>query len=517
MANLGVSGWPRRLALAATASALLIGSGCSGDAAGDAADGPAPGRTAFFTVDVPESWRLIAAGTGNIEQMWGWDCCGSDEPFTLVEADEGERHLFVSIAGLEELQGGLFQAASPSGSPGRALTVDGDPALLTTDLMGPDGRTGGSDLVVERSDDLAVRVQGRASEAELVALAEATVVPDDHRLAPDLEGEPVSGMTVVGGVDASGLLALRSTLEVGEDLVPGDDEARSMGWALPAGEFRGGTTASVVVVPAASIDLTALEARAVELGATVAQAEVDGRNALGIEGPQFASRNAATTLVTTTEWGAALVVTAQSGETGRSRLPSLGDLARIARTVRPVSDARWEAAVVEAGGGPGLQPNVGREEIVRGESDGLAWLLQTDGTGPNARGEGLGNDGVDDCLRLEGGERACAEIYGGHSDRAAQPVDAALRRGALPNGDQVVVIIETAESPTSVVRATGDGAARSAPLVAVPGHDTKAAVLTLAADAELRCDGEGPATPGNTVVRLEELDDGGSTVGCLTW
>lgn len=92
-------------------------SSCTSDEPGRQAEtAVAPSTTSSpFTVDAPQGFEVVDAGVGTEAPDWGLDCCGTQEPFTVLSPDgsmSGPGVVVVSTTGFGEYQGQLDQAGA---------------------------------------------------------------------------------------------------------------------------------------------------------------------------------------------------------------------------------------------------------------------------------------------------------------------------------------------------------------------------------------------------------------------
>ncbi|WP_421119088.1 hypothetical protein ACE2AJ_17245 [Aquihabitans daechungensis] len=302
-----------------------------------------------FAVRMPEGYELVTAGVGRQRQTWGEDCCGTDEPYTVLERSEGDGGpVRVSIAGYEDTQGGFFQTMNGYGHSdgdvdGEFFEIDGKRAAWYpgapaggADLEG-DGRWDWAELGVDEGRDVAVSISGSdlgRKDAEVVY--EAVEVDGAHTEPPQVPAPP-DGYAVAGSVDAHGTIALASAFEPRADWVPGTAEVHSAAWA------EGSRSLTVQAVPGRSL---ALEAAAlVEDGGELRS--IDGGPVLVIDrGEGFSSRRI--TVGIDAPWGDVVLVTALTDQ-ARSKnpvtLPSVEELVAIARSVEQATPAQWDALV----------------------------------------------------------------------------------------------------------------------------------------------------------------------------
>lgn len=507
---------PRRWGLCAAAATISVGflAGCWGSDGGLVAVDPQPvpgSESSQVTAEVPDDWQLVTAGVGEWEQSWGSDTSGSDEPYTVLKRSEGDQTVTVSATGYEGYQGALAQAALSYPDNSTELTVDGRRALLSHGSETWDQPTDLFDLVVDLDGSSAVRAQGiDASRDELIELATLVIVDDDHRVAPRFEEVP-SEFEVVGSVNSSGVLAMRARLSPGTDHVPGDDRTHTLGWTVSPEESPSSdpATVSVSTIPAATISLDAVEltlpSSDLISDRSVDRTEVAGRP--GLEVTEIASeRWRSLTLLTETDWGDQLVVTSRSDAESDAPTPTVEQLKNVAASVAQADDANWNRLVEEAAGGPGLNPNVGRTEIVRGEAGGIKWLLQT--------GDGLDGEmtptNIDECLKLDNNTSACPT-----SSMGAPLGDSGLER-ILATGEfgpeklPFAIMVVPNNDPATELRYTKDDTTITAPFHSVGDSNAKVSVLIANQDDRLDCPG-----PGDRPGILQRYDANDNLLGCI--
>lgn len=500
----------RQQRLALLVAGVLVLAGCGSTAAspsGDDSAGPTPSTTTDvdahpFTVDgVPAGWEPVIAGRGTREQDWGLDCCGTTEPYTVLEGPGGTTAT-VSVTGFADYQGGLHQAAAGYGRTAQETEVDGALAYVTPASAGQ-----WADLVVERGDDLAVRASAPdASRDELVALERAAEPAADHAQAPSVS-RPPPGWSVIGSVDADVLLALLSSVVPGSGVVPGPPTAYVAGWAAPAGSL------SALTLPGDVVDLAALER-------TVPQIEGHAVDVGGRPGVVVVWRPAwvdsdlrQRAVVSHDESGAVTMVVAAPGAE-----PSEEDLVAMAATMAPADGATWDAFVAGQAGGPGVRPSDGATELARGTADGEEWLLQTHLADPAMVGNDLTDAELleaDPCLVLSGGRRVCAD------DNISGPVgsgrlylrDAAAPDASEPEGFPVFLVVTT-DAPGTAVRVTQhSGAVARGDLHPLPGVDRAGAVVFLDDPSPMYTCEPGPVPADR--MRVEVADASDVVVACL--
>ena len=380
----------------------LLAAACGSD--GDEFRAAEPATAASpFTFDpaaVPRGYELVVAGRGNEVQDWGSDTAGTDEPFTVLappgEDASSDRAVVVSVTGFEGYEGGLDQASRSDGGG---------------DLVGDPW----ADVVVQRGEDLAVRVTSPGvPEDQLASLARRVEPAADHGRAPAVA---VAGdIEVLGSVDADALLALDGGFLPYSDEVPGPEGSYSAGWVTGG---RGSLVVQTLRGDAANLAaLGGLEAFAHNQTFAIHRVEMGGASAAVVEwryadSLQSWSERAVVAAAASGE----LVVVVASGPT----VPEEDELLALAGTVRPTDSRTWDNFVTQATGGPGLNPDPGAVEVMRGTEGGVDWLLQA---WPDAESapvrlgevvqllEDLSGPVVDTCLKVSTGERACTPNSG---------------------------------------------------------------------------------------------------------
>ncbi|CAN5748435.1 hypothetical protein BH24ACT4_BH24ACT4_07390 [soil metagenome] len=475
-------------------------------AGGDDRGDPGPESTTesspFSVGPAPKGYRLETAGIGTAEPTWGQDCCGTDEPYTVLSPDgaaTGDEVVVVALTGYADQQGGLDQSSVADREDPERFKHEGREAIYL-----PEGQDRWADLLVAVDDEVAVRVTSpAATRDDLLEVVDGLEPPSGRRDAPAVD---VPGLDVVGSVDVPGAVASRAYLQVNSGEVPGPPEAHSAGWAC---SYDGELTVQTLPGSVADIDALAVAGWGQRyVSSTVARpGEVAGRPAVVVERADDAGY-AELTLAVESAWGDTVVVRA----VGRPSLPAEEDLLAAAASVEQTDQASWDAFVIEATGGPGLNPDEGRAEVARGTVGDVEWLLQ-DGlpTGGGLREEpGPGTEAVqvESCLKLSTRTRACAEgSSGGTEGQVATARD--------PEEVPPFAIVSTTQ-PAASVRITTEEGEATAPLVPVPGGDLWAGVVFVdgLGIADCREDGPTPA-PSLSVMRVDLLDDAGAPTGCI--
>lgn len=529
------SGRTRRGSLVASVALLLVVvAGCGSDpgptSPGDATSdgGPSAGSSPFTVDDPPDRFAVATAGTGTAEPIWGQDCCGSDEPYTVLSPDgaaDGDDVVVVALTGYAAYQGGIDQAVTyypPGGSVESFSHGGGDARYVPPGTEGDAPRW--AEVVVAQTEDLAIRVTSpQGGREELLGVLDRVEVPTGHDDAPTIDA---TDLEVVGTVDTDGLLALQAGVRPDSGEVPGPGSAHSIGWT---GAEQGGPQTdgeaiyddqlTVSTLPGEALDLAALAvggwahpSRVIE----VHDVEAGGRPAMVLDDAPDELGYQERTVVLESGWGD--VVVARSAGTSPA---TEEELLTLAASVEPADQATWDELVIEATGGPGLHPDEGRMELARGEAGGLEWLLQdglpSDGLTAETVPIGGAETGVpteagaqvDTCLKLSNRSRSCTTGGGGSVEEAVWFAD---RDQYLP--DFVIVVTRTAARRVEVTTSSDEAEAE---LVTVPDSDLRTAVVFV--------DGPGSAicgdVPGMTVpesmkpMRVEALDTDGNVLGCL--
>lgn len=492
-----------------TLTVITIG-GCGAgpdtiDDAGERRAGLSEASSPFQVGHVPPRYRPVVAGVGTAEPEWGSDSFGTTEPFTVLSPNgtaTSSDVVVVSITGFEGYQGGLAQASAGYLAEERQeLELDGRTAMY----LPPTDAGGWADLVVAVGQDLAVRITSPSGSLDdLAAMLDRVEVPSDRRRAP-VVSEPPAGLDVVGHMDADAVVSLEAFVAPYTDSVPGGTSAHGVGWVHDAQPEE---QLAVLTLPGSSADLVAVPAAEAVTGLddtwqrrTTSGTDVLVRERLDVPDTGWRSRS----VWLESNWGDLVVVSASG-----TNPPSEEELIAVAASVRQAEDAEWAAFVETASGGPGLHPDPGRLELARGEADGLEWLLQT---GPPG-GAGLSgpevdlasNHGVDPCLKLSNGRRACATSGGGGlDDWVVFGQDEGLS----------FVVISTTIDAASVRVTTAVGVAER-PTVEIPGGGLWGTVVFVDAPAMPVCpDQAGPPPPTIDTMVVEVIGPDGAVLGCL--
>ncbi|QYG91041.1 hypothetical protein HC251_00395 [Iamia sp. SCSIO 61187] len=297
---------------------------------------PPSERSSPFTVGpVPERYQLVAIGAGDTEGVWGWDCCGTDEPYVVLSPDGTPDHparVIVAATGYSGYEGGLEQAAAGYTGEAEAVEVDGEDGFFTPAAA----NDGWSELVVARDVDLAIRVTSPdATLAELTTVLATVEDPAEQELAPTIPAPP-PGLQVVGAAHVDAVIAQYPSVHV-DQAPPGPVGAHSVGWL--EGGAEGADSLLVETIPGVAGDPAALAAPGVDDEHLTAETvEVDGRPAVVVDRRSY--EDEVRTVWLDSGWGDLVVVTAL----GRD-LPTAEELVAIAASVRPTDTATWDRAV----------------------------------------------------------------------------------------------------------------------------------------------------------------------------
>ena len=485
------------------------------------ADGATSTASSPFVVGwVPQGYEPFTAGRGTAEQLWGDDSVGTDEPFTLLVPPDGDDPadlVAVSVTGYAGYQGHFAQAAASFPGPPAWFEVDGRQAIFTEGLEstgspGADEAQGEirSEVVLDREEDLAVRVSGPRARAELAAMA-TSARPRGRSRAPEVDAP--EGLRVVGHADADLVLGLGAWARPGMDGVPGPASAHGAAWE------RAGSTLVVLTVPGAAGDVAAALGQPLFTRDTSAQEVAAGGGPAVLVEQTFdegdcrpAPCGAHTrSVVSTTASGDLLVVRTS----GADPIATAEELLRVAGSVGTTDTATWDAFVVEAAGGPGLHADRGTHEVARGTQGTTEWLLQARtvaGDSSLEPGPREGTDvAADPCLKTSVGRRVCASsgidavAWGTLQHTHADP-DPAL--------SGFVVVTTTIEAAS--MRVTAGSEVTTAPLVRLPGAVPKwAGVAFVARPGFSTCEAAPVDTPLDRM-RVELLDPAGSPLLCLS-
>lgn len=351
-----VTRWLRVVGGTAAVAVALSACGSGGSDAAEPTDPPettVPSGSATsspFDVDVPDGYELVNAGVGRMRQGWGEDCCGSDEPYTILErTGEDGGPVRVSIAGYEDTEGGFVQTVNGYGHDdllGEATEIDGKQAVWSEgDPEGsPQSHWSWPELAVDEGDDLAVSVSGPGLSQDEAEAVYARVVVDGPHDQPPTVPSPPDGYAVVGSVDADGVIALRWGSEPNAGSVVGTAEEHSAAWT------GGSRSLAVLTAPGRSMALEAAALSGTEATGTSEVRTVDGEPVLVIDsGPGWDWRSI--TVARMAPWGDLVVVNAFTDQ-ARSKDPvalqSVDELVALAASVDQATEAEWDAFVATA-------------------------------------------------------------------------------------------------------------------------------------------------------------------------
>lgn len=499
-----------------TAGALVA---CSSDEPARQAETVVAPTTASspFTLDAPGNLEVVDAGVGTEAPDWGLDCCGTQEPFTVLSPDgsmSGSGVVIVSTTGFAEYQGQLDQtSAGYFNEITSAEPVDGHPARFSPGVPADGARPERwADLVVAFDEDLALRVTtASATQADLIEIYRATRPSTDH-LEPPTVVDPPDDLRPVGSVAPDLGMALRGNQSLDPDRVIGSVRSHVVVLRSSGAEIK------VTTLPGTAVDLDAVAGLGRVPpgnydGIEVAERNVDGRPGRLLSFDWGGGKVRA--VAAETAWGDVVVASAQG-----AKVPSDDQMVALAASVREADEPAWEELVVDAYGGPGLNPDPGRSELARGQADGVDWLLQTGpretGTGPEDDVDALGlpvdPDGrPDPCLKLQDGKHACARGSAGDADTEIQASDSS--GAAESDGLAPFMIITIRTSGSSVRVTTPEGEHVTADLVDLPSGDRKTAVVfPIGANTFTTCDPLSGDPPRR--LRIEVLDADGQVTGC---
>ncbi len=458
-----------------------------------------------ITATPPEGFTLVNAGRGGWTQSWGDDSGGNDSPFTVVT--DGSRTVTIASLGYESMQGKLDQAIGYSPEV-ETLKVSGESARF---LPASDG-VPNPILGVEKGDDLAISVTGSdMTKQELVDLAERVTPSPDHAVAPTVKDLP-EPWKVVGSVGADLLGAAESYFSAGGESGPGPAAGYGLGFA------SGENQLTLTSLDGDAADLDALvpslvwneglnvEGRKVDVGGT--PGVMLERCHCDIPDNEYKAR----ALVTHDPTGALVVVSASV-----QSVPDEQTLIDVAASVESVDKETWGSMVEEtrmkAANGPGLNPDIGEAEVLRGTEGDLDWLLQT----THESELGVGPSVVDTCLKLSDYTRTCALPRGADQNGAAFYVAMA---GEVKEGLRPFLILTI---PTEAVRASAGASIRvttqegsgTAPLTAVPGTETSVAVVFVDDAGTPVCTTEPKPPESMKPMTVELLDADGRPAMCI--
>lgn len=498
--------WRRRLALAAAVLVLLVGAGVVVLAVRDREPSepadpipPSTSSSPFEVGRVPDGFRLVRADEATRPTTFGSDVEATDEAFTLLSPDGAVGPDVLAVSYLDADYLNAINVADRSDQR-ELIEVDGVPGSWDT---GPDW----SDLTLRITPDdpygpseVWVRVSSstRRSREELVAIARATPVPDDPRVAPEMDPAP-AGWTVVGGADA--------VLHASTYAHYGASDRDPLG---PAGAH-----VQVFTGPAgARLAIRTMAPDAVDF-------EVVGRHPwLRPQAPKVTrvgGREIRTFETDCYDEGCTgIAATELPDRRGVVVLAAYGveveALRSIVTSVRPVSADRWNELRAELIGGRDLPPDPGEREVARGRFGDLDWMLQTssDRDLEFDPGEEIAAFGIDRCLKVSDFDRWCVgDLIGvgggpGETDAVWSLAFASDDRPPRVLGSLVVVPASVAGDATSI-RISGPA------IDSAPGEPARPAV-DLTADLRPTPTGDGrfavvPAYVGMAACRPPALTE----------
>lgn len=441
-----------------------------------------------FRVDhVPSHFTDWSAGPGTSSQMWGWDCCGSHEPFTVLaprgKDDVGESDLVVVAATSLDGERDIDRAQSPrmGGSDDKPFRVGKRDATHTA-------KGEWSEIVVDAGDGIGVRVSSDGLSRDDLVRIYRKVTPKGKTDAPLVE--PAGNLDVVGKVSADLVVAVYSG-PVDNEVPPGPASALSALWRASDEDYL-----SVMSLPGDAADLDALAGWSLVAHGDANQIEIAGRPAVSLHG---------VTLISRAPWGGIVVVS------GRGGWVTEAELSRITDSIEATDLATWERFLGGPNGGPLLRADPGRFEIARGETEGVEWVLQGGPADEVGRDSGVkqGN-AADYCLKLLL-HRVCAR-YNLGSTLHVSPSE--RRFGESPTNIPGFAIVTTEVDADSVRVVTPIGDVGEAALRQLPGEPVRRAGVAFARGVtdHLFC----AEQPGrDRVTTRVELLKGGQVVGCV--
>lgn len=494
--------------LSGLAAVAFVGCGNDDGELNTAGDDSVPHRSDDahpFTAKAPAGFEVVTAGRGGWTQSWGDDSTGNDAPFTVVTDDTST--VTISALGYAGMEGHVDQALGYS-PDAETFKVDGHKAIFVPPSKDePQAKLG----VVLGDDELALLSGPSVDRPGLVAIANGVKLADDHGLAPAVTKLP-AGWKVVGSVSADLLGAVEGYFGAGEEVGPGPASGYGVGW------MKGEQRLSVTAIDGAAADLDALiprmqwEERNIVEGHHV---DVEGQPGVvldicGCGNPD--SKYIYRSVITHSRSGALVVVTA-----GVEAVPEKADLIAVAASVRPIDQKAWDAIELESrmkgANGPGLNPDVGEVEVLRGEEEGLEWLLQTarrvDQTGDNSV--------IDACLKLSDYTRTCALPRGGDQNGAAffAAMDGEVKEGMSPF---LIVTIPTetvTKSADVSIKVTTRKGSNTAQLAPVPGTESSVAILFVDDVGTPVCTTDPKPPESMKPITVELLDASGKPTACI--
>jgi hypothetical protein len=517
-------GAARRAVCATAALLLLAATGCSDDQATGSSEptdwaghepvGTTERSSPFRVGQLPNGYRLVDAGRGDHDQLWGSDSFGTEEPVTyLAPVDDGpggDGEAQVRLTGYRGYQGGLGQAsAGYLSDQAREFEVDGRPAIYTP--PGVEGEDAPADLVMAIGRDVAVRVSvADGTQDAMVEIARTVRAPTDHLRAPVVE-DPPDGLDVVGAADADVMTALGGLYPPTYGELPGSPRAHVVVAAVTDSSGRwtqNSDNVTVTTLPGTALDLDAVAS--LDLGdgdVETSERTLAGRRAVVVDLVAEPSEDSLRAVLTSTADGDLLIVRAE----GRDR-PEVEELVAVAESVEPAHPADWRQFVASATTGP-TELDPGAVELRRGTTRGVEWLFQA---GPDAdwrmypgpRGRML----ADPCLKLSTGIRACPDT----THAAAQDELWIGTRADEPQAPGFIVVM-TAGPARGFRLQTGEGAVEAA-LTPIPNGRWAAGVLLtdripsdVLTEAAVRCVEPGDPLSAGAV---QLLDAAGRSLPC---
>lgn len=345
----------RRVVVVVAVSVLL--GACGSDAATTGAPRPSVSApptvgedvtTSPFAVgaDVPDGYRLEVAGVGSADAPPG-DASPDDggppapEPFTVLLGD-GDADLdvvVVAAVGFDGSEEGLDRITAPVADR-EVLTVEDRPGRFVPAVAESAGAPEGwAELLVDRGDDVAVRVSAESATldqlAEVLAAADLDEAP---RRAPAVP-EPPTGLAVLGSAHLEWLLAEDVRVSATDDPGTGPVGAHLARWSADGAELV------VLTLPPDAVDPEVLRV-AVERPRPRREGrarEVAGRPAVVVD--DETETGTRTTLLVETTWGDHLVLMS----TGAVPLDEEA-LVELAASVTRIDAESWVEFVEDATG-----------------------------------------------------------------------------------------------------------------------------------------------------------------------
>lgn len=472
---------------------------------------------------VPDGYALDTAGEGDAEPILSNDNGGTIEPSLMLvpEGWDGDLDAVVAVGAVDcsGLQGGCGQAVG-GGEVDRG-EIGGRPAAYTTGGRVEPGEDWWRSwywpaVMVELGDidderdtvgptaGWAIRVSGpSADRALLTEVANLASLYDDR--LPVLSAVP-DGWEVVSRVTGAQIDAADAVVGLGYVGEVGAD-GYVLAWRGPAASGAETTRTEqrlvVASVDGSEANLAAIAALRGQVGyagntppevVRIEPVEVGGRPGWLSEGVHDVA-----VVFAPAEGGVVIVNAVGEGRLDRD------EVLRLAESVDPLDSTDWDASITGLVGGPGLRPDPGRPELARGTHDGVEWVVQGMTAAPSGPSESWPDfDGPvssipDECIKVEGGRRACQRSGQGNLrwgwwfyDQDADSVEitdgpvfvvgvagpnAATVRVTRPDGDEV---IDTIALPGSTRRLFV--------IASRPGEQRAPFVLLDAAGNEVRTD-----------------------------